>query len=107
MITKSPYLEAPPRLRAFVRAHETSLVILAAVVGVIAGLVVAAMSGAVNLLHAVLFNLSSGDRLSSQVSIDPWRALLVPSLGGFLLGIAFLLLSRVRPAREIDPIEAN
>ena len=31
MITKSPYLEAPRRLRAFVRAHETSLVILAAV----------------------------------------------------------------------------
>jgi CIC family chloride channel protein len=107
MITRSPYLEAPPRLRAFVRAHETSLVILAAIVGVIGGLVVAAMSAAVDLLHAVLFNLNSGDRLSSQVSIDPVRALLVPSLGGLLLGIAFLLLLRWRPAREIDPIEAN
>src|ERR1700678_1671579 len=107
MITRSPYLEAPPRLRAFVRAHETSLVILAAIVGVIGGLVVAAMSAAVDLLHAVLFNLNSGDRLSSQVSIDPLRALLVPSLGGLLLGLAFLLLLRWRPAREIDPIEAN
>src|ERR1700689_3439568 len=107
MITKSPYLEAPPRLRAFVRAHETSLVILAAVVGAIAGLVVAAMSMAGDGVHAVLFNPNSGDRLSSQVSIDPVRALLVPSLGGLLLGIAFLLLLRWRPAREIDPIEAN
>jgi CIC family chloride channel protein len=107
MITRSRYLEAPPRLRAFVRAHETSLVILAAIVGVIGGLVVAAMSAAVDLLHAVLFNLHAGDRLSSQVSIDPVRALLVPSLGGLLLGIAFLLLLRWRPAREIDPIEAN
>src|SRR6201996_8977998 len=107
MNTKSAYLEAPRRLRAFVRAHETSLVILAAVVGAIGGLVVAAMSAAVNLLHVALFNLSPGDRLSSQVAIDPLRALLVPSLGGFLLGIAFLLLARVRPAREIDPIEAN
>ena len=107
MITRSPYLEAPPRLRAFVRAHETSLVILAAMVGVMGGLVVAAMSAAVDLLHALLFNLHSGDRLSSQVSIDPLRALLVPSLGGLLLGIAFLLLLRWRPAREIDPIEAN
>jgi CIC family chloride channel protein len=107
MISRSPYLEASPRLRAFVRAHETSLVILAAIVGVIGGLVVAAMSAAVDLLHAVLFNLNSGDRLSSQVSIDPVRALLVPSLGGLLLGIAFLLLLRWRPAREIDPIEAN
>src|SRR6204780_5187136 len=107
MITKSPYLEAPPRLRAFVRAHETSLVILAAVVGAIAGLVVAAMSMAGDGVHAVLFNPNSGDRLSSQVSIDPVRALLVPSLGGLLLGIAFLLLLLWRPAREIDPIEAN
>jgi CIC family chloride channel protein len=107
MITRSPYLEAPPRLRAFVRAHETSLVILAAIVGVIGGLVVAAMSAAVDILHMALFGLRAGDRLSSQAAIDPVRALLVPSLGGLLLGIAFLLLARWRPSREIDPIEAN
>ena len=107
MSTKSHYLEAPPRLRAFVRAHETSLVILAALVGAIGGLVVAVMSAAVDLLHVVLFNINPGDRLSSQAAIDPLRALLVPSLGGLLLGIAFLLLLRVRPAREVDPIEAN
>ena len=99
MITKSPYLEAPRRLRAFVRAHEASLVILAAVVGAIGGLVVAVMGAAVDFLHVALFNLNVGDRLSSQAAIDPFRALLVPSLGGLLLGIAFLLLSRVRPAQ--------
>ena len=107
MITKPRYLEAPRRLRAFVRAHETSLVVLAALVGTTAGLVVAAMGAAVELLHVALFNLAMGDRLSSQVRIDPLRALLVPVLGGLLLGLAFLLLLRWRPAREIDPIEAN
>jgi len=107
MITKFHYLEAPRRLRAFVRAHETSLVVLAALVGALGGLVVVAMSAAVEALHVVLFNLEAGDRLSSQVKIDPLRALLVPSLGGLLLGIAFLQLARFRPAREIDPIEAN
>jgi CIC family chloride channel protein len=107
MITKFHYLEAPRRLRAFVRAHETSLVVLAALVGASGGLVVVAMSAAVDALHVVLFNLEAGDRLSSQVKIDPLRALLVPSLGGLLLGVAFLLLVRWRPAREIDPIEAN
>jgi chloride channel protein, CIC family len=107
MITKFRYLEAPRRLRAFVRAHETSLVVLAALVGTLGGLVVAAMSAAVEALHVVLFNLESGDRLSSQLRIEPLRALLVPSLGGLLLGMAFLLLTRFRPAREIDPIEAN
>jgi CIC family chloride channel protein len=107
MTTKSPYLEAPRRLRAFVRAHETSLVALAAVVGVAGGLVVAAMSAAVQLFHVLLFEIDPADRLSSQFRIEPARALLVPCLGGLLLGLAFLLLLRWRPAREVDPIEAN
>src|SRR5450631_3048119 len=107
MVTTSRYLEAPRRLRAFVRAHETSLVVLAALIGTIGGLVVVAMSIAVAGLHALLFDISIRERLSSQPSIEPLRALLVPSLGGLLLGVAFLWLSRWRPAREIDPIEAN
>ena len=107
MVTTSRYLEAPRRLRAFVRAHETSLVVLAALVGTLAGWVVVAMSIAVAGLHALLFNIDIRERLSSQLSIDPLRALLVPSLGGLVLGVAFLLLQRWRPAREIDPIEAN
>ena len=107
MVTTSRHLEAPRRLRAFVRAHETSLVVLAALVGVIGGLVVAAMSAAVEGMHVLLFNIEIGERLSSQFAIEPLRALLVPSLGGLLLGVAFLVLQRFRPAREIDPIEAN
>ena len=107
MPTSARYFEAPRRLRAFVRAHETSLIILAAIVGIIGGLAVAAMSMAVEVLHVLLFDLEMGDRLSSQYRIEPLRALLVPSLGGLLLGVAFLLLQRWRPAREIDPIEAN
>ena len=94
-------------MRAFVRAHETSLVVLAALIGTIGGLVVAAMGAVVEVLHVVLFDLEMGDRLSSQFRIEPLRALLVPSLGGLLLGLAFLLLQRFRPAREVDPIEAN
>ncbi len=107
MVTTSQFIEAPRRLRAFVRAHETSLVVLAALVGIIGGLVVAAMSAAVEGMHVLLFNIEIGERLSSQFAIAPLRALLVPSLGGLLLGVAFLVLQRFRPAREIDPIEAN
>src|SRR3954462_6371964 len=107
MTTSSNYLEAPRRLRAFVRAHETSLVVLAAMIGTIGGLAVLAMSVAVAALHALLFNISIPERFSSRPSIETVRAVLVPSLGGLLLGAAFLLLLRWRPAREIDPIEAN
>jgi len=62
---------------------------------------------AVAALHALLFNISITERLSSQPSVETLRAVLVPSLGGLLLGVALLLLLRWRPAREIDPIEAN
>ena len=107
MATPSRYLEAPRRLRAFVRAHETSLVVLAAMIGTIGGMVVLAMSVAVAALHALLFDVSITERLSSQPSIETLRAVLVPSLGGLVLGVALLVLLRWRPAREIDPIEAN
>ncbi|MDB5655944.1 MAG: voltage gated chloride channel family protein [Tardiphaga sp.] len=101
------YLEAPRWLRTFVRARETSLVLVAALIGALAGLLVAAMSGAVNLMHVALFDLPHGARLSSQTVIDPLRAILVPALGGLVLGLALLALLRWRPGREIDPIEAN
>src|SRR3984893_4238796 len=107
MVTRSRYLEARRRLRAFVRAHESSLVVLAVLIGATGGLLVAAMSNAVEALHVVLFNLDWGGGLSSHFGMEPLRALLVPSLGGLLLGLAFLWLARFRPAREIDPIEAN
>ena len=60
MLTTSRYLKAPRRLRAFVRAHATSLVVLAALAGTIGGWVVLAMSVAVAGLHAVLFNIERG-----------------------------------------------
>src|SRR6266536_2277723 len=97
MAPATVYLEAPRRLRSFVRAYEFSLVVLAALVGTVGGLVVAAMSAAVEGLRVLLFNLEMGERLSSQFSIEPWRALLVPSLGGLLLGVAFLVLAALAP----------
>jgi CIC family chloride channel protein len=107
MTPSSRFIEAPRALRHFVRSREISLVVVAALIGGMAGLLVAAMSGAVNLMHVMLFNLQPGERLSSQSWIDPVRAIAVPTLGGLVLGVALLLLLRWRPGREIDPIEAN
>lgn len=99
--------EIPRRLRALVRARESSLVALATVVGAIAGLVVAAMGGLVDLLHMVFFHLRPGERLSAQLSLDPILAFSVPLLGGLLFGLSTEIIRRWRPDREIDPIEAN
>ncbi|MGO9630477.1 MAG: chloride channel protein [Xanthobacteraceae bacterium] len=104
MISK---LEIPRRLRAVVRARESSLVVLAALVGAIAGLVVTAMGTGVDTLHRLLFHLDPGVRLSGLVRLDPVVAISVPLLGGLAFGIARELIAYWRPEREIDPIEAN
>jgi CIC family chloride channel protein len=99
--------EVPSALRALVRARESSLVILGALIGALAGLLVAAMSLAVTLLHTGLFGVPLSERLSAMESLDPYIAVLVPTLGGLVFGLALMLLARWRPAREVDPIEAN
>jgi chloride channel protein, CIC family len=99
--------EIPRRIRALVRARESSLIALAALVGAVAGLVVAAMGDSVDLLHELFFNLQHGERLSARLTLDPRLALLVPLIGGLLFGIASEILRRWRREREIDPIEAN
>src|SRR5579863_3893446 len=100
-------LEVPRPLRTLVRARESSLAILGALAGALAGLVVAGMSFGVTLLHALLFGVPPGQRLSSLSALDPYIALLVPSLGGLMFGLAVYWLARWRPLREVDPIEAN
>jgi CIC family chloride channel protein len=98
--------EAPRRLRAFVRARETSIIVLAAVVGVLAGFGVAAMGAAVNILHQYFFGIPAGERLSAVHEIEPLRAL-VPAAGGLVLGLGTMLVQRWRPESPVDPIEAN
>jgi CIC family chloride channel protein len=100
-------LHAPQTLRALVRADEIWLVGLAAVVGCLAGLMVVTMNIASQELHRVLFRVGAQQRLSGMTAIDPWRALLVPSLGGLALGLFGLALARWWPRRAVDPIEAN
>ncbi|MGI4954175.1 MAG: hypothetical protein ACRYGM_20420, partial [Janthinobacterium lividum] len=98
---------APQALRALVRADEIWLVVLAASVGLVAGLVVVAMAETAQLMHRLLFRLESGEFLSAQVHVQALRALLVPSLGGLVLGVAGLGLTRWWLRRTVDPIEAN
>ena len=99
-------LEVPHRLRAFVRARESSVIVLAVIVGIVAGLAVAGMGETVRLMHQFFFILEPGERLSGRVAIDPLHALIVPSLGGLLFGLVSAFIQR-RRGTEVDPIEAN
>ncbi len=100
-------VEIPQALRAMVRAREAGLIALAALIGIMAGLVVAVMGFGVTLMHAVLFRVPWGEHLSALSEINTGLALAVPTLGGVGFGLALWVLVRLRPGREIDPIEAN
>ena len=97
----------PQTLRALVRADEIWLVVLSAFVGLGAGLIVVAMAATAQLMHRTLFHLPSGAYLSSTLTLELWRALAVPTLGGLVLGIVGWALTRWLPRRTVDPIEAN
>lgn len=97
----------PQTLRALVRADELGLVVLAAAVGLLAGVAVTLMTLAAQLMHRILFALPPGVRLSGASSIDPIRALIIPSMGGLALGVGGLFLAHYRPRRVVDAIEAN
>jgi chloride channel protein, CIC family len=102
-----PDFEVPRALRALVRARESSLVLLGAAMGAAAGLVVAAMGLAVGALHLLLFAVPLSERLSAQRSLVPVVAIAVPLLGGLAFGLVVMMITRWRPGREVDPIEAN
>ncbi len=102
----NPTFEVPHRLRALVRARETSVIVLAAFAGAAAGLVVAGMGELVSLMHLTFFGLDPGERLSGVYSLNPIYAFLVPCLGGLAFGLVTSYVTR-RRGGEIDPVEAN
>jgi chloride channel protein, CIC family len=100
-------LHVPQTLRALVRADEIWLVVLSAFIGAGAGTAVAAMTEGTQLIHQLLFQIGPAERLSAMVELNPFRTLLVPSIGGLLLGLFGLAVARYHPRRAVDPIEAN
>jgi CIC family chloride channel protein len=100
-------MEAPRWLRLFVRARASSLLLLAVMIGLLGGLVVATMGEAVGFLHRMFFHLQPGAFLSAQDALNPVLAVATPLLGGLAFGLASALIARRRPRREIDPVEAN
>jgi len=100
-------MHAPHTLRALVRADEIWLVALAAGVGLAGGIMVSLMTFIAQRAHEALFALPRGVRLSGLVELDPWRAVLVPTLGGLAFGLISLVVARYWAQRMVDPIEAN
>ena len=95
------------RVRAVARSNELSLVVVAVVVGVLAGLGVTAMTWLAETGHVTFYGIALDVRLSAAARISPFAAFLALPLAGLALG----LIGRWRRARKlppaVDPIEAN
>ena len=89
------------------RYREIGLIGVAAVGGVLAGLVVAAMGFLTNAAHVLLFGIPDSERLSGQSALmSPWLAL-VPVAGGAILAGIGIIVRRRGLRAPVDPIEAN
>ena len=75
------------RLRAIVRSSELSLVVVAVVVGVLAGLGVAAMTELVDIAHVVIYGIPFDVRLSAAARVSPVAAFAALPLGGLAVGL--------------------
>lgn len=89
------------------RSSETAQIVASAILGIGVGVVVNILRRLVEWLHRVDFGLAPGGMLSRGEGIDPLRLLVVPALGGLLLGALTLLIKRYRSGDIVDPVEAN
>lgn len=94
-------------MRTLPRRSEFGLVLAGALVGVAAGLSVSAMTYITRTMHALIFRLEPGERLSGATVDERILLLAAPIAGGMLLGVLLFLLARWRKRPLVDPIEAN
>jgi chloride channel protein, CIC family len=93
-------------LQRNLRAYEFSQIVLCAVLGAVIGLTVDLLRESVVFMHRQSFALPLREYLSTGIGVSRLRILIVPALGGLLLGL-FRYVSRRRAAEIVDPIEAN
>src|SRR5271154_3042221 len=103
----SAVAHAPQVLRALVRADEIWLLVVAAGIGVGAGIAVWLINETAQLCHQTFFGISHSPRLSAMDRLSPSPPVMVPGVGGLVLGFLTLLIPRIYPRRSVDPIEAN
>jgi CIC family chloride channel protein len=102
------YYLLPAALRNFVRSRETGLVSVAIVIGLLSGLLVAAISKLSEVAHALLFDIPFDAHLSSTGVISWQRTLFIPILGGAVLAAVGLFFARrIKGQQLADAIEAN
>lgn len=89
------------------RSNELFQIVVCAAFGVVVGALVAGVHWLVDFLHQTGFRLAVDHSLSTGIAVDPQRILIVPLIGGLVLGLSALVVRRFRSNDVVDPIEAN
>ncbi|MGP9810534.1 chloride channel protein [Rhodopseudomonas sp. NSM] len=97
----------PAGLRNFVRNREIGLVIVAMVIGLLSGLLVATITLLSELAHAILFDIPFDNKLSASGVISWQRTLLVPIAGAVILALIGIFYAGRFKGQLADAIEAN
>src|ERR1700729_1012533 len=102
------YYLLPASLRNFVRSRETGVVAVAIVIGLLSGLLGAAISKLSEIAHGLLFDIPFDSHLSATGIISWQRTLLIPFLGGIVLAaVGIFFARRIKGQQLADAIEAN
>jgi CIC family chloride channel protein len=88
-------------------ARGLAVVVLAAVVGLISGILTTGMSWVVQTMHRLMFDVQPGGRLSAMFSLASPDQAIMPAIGGILLGLSVVWLRKRKFRTPVDPIEAN
>ncbi|MFB9268569.1 chloride channel protein [Bradyrhizobium erythrophlei] len=95
------------RLRTLMRTHGSLLIPLAMILGLCAGVVVVIMSYISQLAHVAIYGIPIDVRLSAHSAVNPFVALVAPTVGGLVLGCMEWSRRRWKLSNATDPIEAN
>lgn len=100
-----PVLRGVARVRRNLQTSDLTFILLAAAVGLAAGVLSAVAGHIAHGAQAMLYGFSPDLRLSALPDIQPWHLLALPA-GGALLGLVRFLFPR-RTRAPIDAVEAN
>jgi CIC family chloride channel protein len=103
---RPPPLDPLRDARRLIRSSELGLVVIAALIGAVAGAMAIGLGVLAHGLQQTLFGIAPEVRLSTAPPIAPPRLLALPA-GGALLGLLTWAWTRRRPKPPVDPVEAN
>jgi CIC family chloride channel protein len=93
--------------RRLMREHGASLIVIGMLLGVLAGTGVSVLRRCVGLFAAFVFGTPWLGDLSDGYDLPWWRVLLLPTLGGLVVGLLTAAIRSRRPHDIVDAIEAN